>query len=104
MFSISAVGWIPVPPVVTLYLALIFTAVWRGQKTHGTEESPPPASKSQGAGPVLDWIGDQTSSTMTGRMLLHAPYDCLPLVGFSRKLLFTVFQKTDASIVVQVEI
>jgi hypothetical protein len=41
---------------------------------------------------------------MTGRMLLHAPYDCLPLVGFSRKLLFTVFQKTDASIVVQVEI
>ena len=32
---------VPVPPVVTLYLALIFTQLWRGQKTHGTEERHP---------------------------------------------------------------
>jgi hypothetical protein len=63
MFSIPAVGWIPVPPVVTLYLALIFTAVWLAKRRmHGTEESPPSGrsstSKSQGARRAcfgLDW-------------------------------------------------
>jgi hypothetical protein len=53
----------PCSPVVTLYLALIFTAVWLAKRRmHGTEESPPPAGLPplNLRAPGLFWTGLET--------------------------------------------
>ena len=83
MFSISAAG-VPVPPVVTLYLALIFTAVAR-QKDAWDRREPPESVVDIDARPVLHlsissgrraYFRLETNRLDDDRMLLHAPYDC----------------------------
>lgn len=100
MFSISAVGSL-FPPVVTLYLALIFTAVARPKDAWDRREppesvadrcpsSPPPLNL---RAPGLFWIGDQTNKLdddRTGCCCMHlmiAPCRFLVQASLSSKKL-----------------